>query len=161
MADGSTERAERTLLVVHHTSSPATRELLEAVLAGTRDPEITGVTVRSVPALHATPVDVLGADGYLFGTSANFGYMSGALKHFFDTVYYPCLDTVAGRPYGLWVHGNNDTAGAVKSVQKIAAGMELVQSAQVVEITGPIDAAVRESCYELGATVAVTVAGDI
>jgi multimeric flavodoxin WrbA len=161
MADGSPDRAEKTLLVVHHTSSPATRELLEAVLAGTHDPEITGVTVRSVPALHATPVDVLGADGYLFGTSANFGYMSGALKHFFDTVYYPCLDTVAGRPYGLWVHGNNDTAGAVKSVQKIATGMELVQSAQIVEITGPVDAAVRESCYELGATVAVTVAGDV
>jgi len=161
MADGSPETGEKTLLVVHHTSSPATRELLEAVLAGTRDPEITGVTVRSVPALHATPVDVLGADGYLFGTSANFGYMSGALKHFFDTVYYPCLDTVAGRPYGLWVHGNNDTAGAVKSVQKIVTGMELVQSAQIVEVTGPIDAAVRESCYELGATIAVTVAGDI
>ena len=26
------------LLIVHHTPSPATRELLEAVLAGTRDP---------------------------------------------------------------------------------------------------------------------------
>ncbi|WP_430332105.1 flavodoxin family protein [Rhodococcus sp. ACT016] len=161
MADGSPETDVKTLLVVHHTSSPATRELLEAVLAGAHDPEITGVAVRSVPALHATPVDVLGADGYLFGTSANFGYMSGALKHFFDTVYYPCLDAVAGRPFGLWVHGNNDTAGAVKSVQKIVTGMELVQSAQIVEVTGPIDAAVRESCYELGATIAVTVAGDI
>ncbi|GBF14920.1 hypothetical protein Br6_02296 [Rhodococcus sp. Br-6] len=78
MADGS---PGKTLLVVHHTSSPATRELLEAVLAGAHDPEITGVTVRSVPALHATAVDVLAADGYVFGTSANFGYMSGALKH--------------------------------------------------------------------------------
>ncbi|MFX1785963.1 flavodoxin family protein [Prescottella equi] len=158
MADGS---PGKTLLVVHHTSSPATRELLEAVLAGAHDPEITGVTVRSVPALHATAVDVLGADGYVFGTSANFGYMSGALKHFFDTVYYPCLDAVAGRPFGLWVHGNNDTAGAVKSVQKIVTGLELVQAAGIVEITGPIDAAVRESCYELGATVAVTVGGDL
>ena len=159
MTDGPGSAA-RTLLVVHHTSSPATRELLEAVLAGAHDPEITGVAVRSVPALHATAVDVLAADGYLFGTSANFGYMSGALKHFFDTVYYPCLDTVAGRPFGLWVHGNNDVAGAVTSVQKIVTGMALVQAAQVVEVTGPIDAAVRDRCYELGATLAVTVADE-
>lgn len=161
MPNGSSEQGGRTLLVVHHTSSPATRELLEAVLGGAHDPEITGVTVRSVPALHATAVDVLDADGYLFGTSANFGYMSGALKHFFDTVYYPCLDAVAGRPYGLWVHGNNDTAGAVTSVQKVVTGLELVLSAEIVEITGPIDATVRDRCYDLGATIAVTVSGDI
>ncbi|GAA4476601.1 flavodoxin family protein [Rhodococcus olei] len=147
-----------TLLVVHHTPSPPTRELLEAVLAGANDPEIAGVTVRSVPALGATIPDVLAADGYLFGTTANFGYMSGALKHFFDTVYYPCLDAVAGRPYGLWVHGNNDTAGAVTAVQKIVTGLALTQAAGVVEITGGVDAAARERCYELGATVAVTIA---
>lgn len=70
----------RTLLVVHHTPSPLTHELLEAVLAGAHDPDIEGVEVRSVPALSATVPDVLSADGFLFGTSANFGYMSGALK---------------------------------------------------------------------------------
>ncbi|MEE2031051.1 flavodoxin family protein [Rhodococcus chondri] len=149
----------RTLLVVHHTPSPSTRELLEAVLAGANDPEIDGVEVRAVPALGATVPDVLAADGYLFGTTANFGYMSGALKHFFDTVYYPCLDAVAGRPYGLWVHGNNDTAGAVSSVRRLATGLGLVQAAADLEVTGPIDAGVREQGYELGGTVAVTVSG--
>ncbi|MBP1158293.1 flavodoxin family protein [Rhodococcus sp. PvR099] len=152
------ERRQPTLLVVHHTPSPATRELVESVLGGANDPEIEGVTVRSLPALGATIPDVLAADGYVFGTSANFGYMSGALKHFFDTVYYPCLDAVAGRPYGLWVHGNNDTAGAVRSVDKIVAGLALTKVAQTVEVTDGIDARARELCYELGATVAVTLA---
>jgi multimeric flavodoxin WrbA len=32
--------------------------------------------------LAATLPDMLNADGYLFGTTANFGYMSGALKHY-------------------------------------------------------------------------------
>ena len=72
----------KTLLVVHHTPSPATRELLEAVLAGTKDPDIEGVDVEVRPALAATVSDMLDADGYLFGTTANLGYMSGALKHF-------------------------------------------------------------------------------
>jgi len=73
----------KTLLVVHHTPSPSTRELLEAVLSGTRDPAIEGVNVVVRPALAAVLPDMLNADGYLFGTTANFGYMSGALKHFF------------------------------------------------------------------------------
>ncbi|MDJ0391807.1 flavodoxin [Rhodococcus sp. G-MC3] len=147
-----------TLLVVHHTPSPATRELLESVLAGAGDPDIEGVTVRSVPALGATIPDVLGADGYLFGTSANFGYMSGALKHFFDTTYYPCFGAVAGRPYGVWVHGNNDTVGAVSAVAKIAVGWGLDQACAAVELTS-VDKVAREACYELGGTLAATLMG--
>jgi len=100
---------------------------------------------------------MLDADGYLFGTPANFGYMAGALKHFFDTVYYPVLDYVAGRPYGLWVHGNNDTAGAVSSVERICTGLALVKSAGVLEVTGGVDAAVRQQAYELGGTLAASV----
>lgn len=143
-----------TLLVVHHTPSPATRDLLEAVIAGTADPEIAGVDVVVRPALAASVSDMLEADGYLLGTTANFGYMSGALKYFFDTVYYPVLDHVAGRPYGLWVHGNNDTTGAVVSVDRIVTGLGLVKAADVLEVTGPIDQAVREKAYELGGTLA-------
>ncbi|MGV0815665.1 NAD(P)H-dependent oxidoreductase [Mycolicibacterium boenickei] len=146
----------KTLLVVHHTPSPATRELLEAVLAGAHDPDISGVTVEPRPALAATVTDMLAADGYLFGTTANFGYMSGALKHFFDTVYYPSLDHVAGRPYGLWVHGNNDTAGAVNAVDRIVTGLALGKAADVLEVTGVVDAGVRERAYELGGTLAAT-----
>ena len=143
-----------TLLVVHHTPSPATREVLEAVLAGTREPAITGVEVVVRPALAATVTDMLPADGYLFGTPANFGYMSGALKHFFDTVYYPVLDHVAGRPYGLWVHGNDDTAGAVSAVERIATGLGLRKAAPPLQVTGAVDGAVRASAYELGGTLA-------
>ena len=146
-----------TLLVVHHTPSPATREMLDAVLAGARDPQITGVDVVVRPALAAGVTDMLDADGYLFGTPANFGYMAGALKHFFDTVYYPVLDYVAGRPYGLWVHGNNDTAGAVASVERICTGLALVKSAEALEVTGGVDAAVRQRGYDLGGTLAATV----
>jgi NAD(P)H-dependent FMN reductase len=146
----------KRLLIIHHTPSPATRELLEAVLSGANDPDIEGVDVLARPALAATVPDVLEADGFLFGTPANLGYMSGALKHFFDTVYYPCLDHVAGRPYGLWVHGNNDTVGAVASVERIVTGLALSKAADALEITGAIDAGVRQRAYELGGTLAAT-----
>ena len=81
------------LLIVHHTASPALEELLDAVLAGARTDEVTGVEVEVRPALAATVPDVLAADGFVLGTPANIGYMSGALKHFFDQIYYPCRRT--------------------------------------------------------------------
>ncbi|MGH3561196.1 MAG: flavodoxin family protein [Mycobacterium sp.] len=146
----------KTLLVVHHTPSPPTRELLEAVLAGANDPAIEGVDVVVRPALAAVVPDMLEADGYLFGTTANLGYMSGALKHFFDTVYYPSLDHVSGRPYGLWVHGNNDTVGAANAVDKVATGLALTKVADALEVVGAVDAKAREAAYELGGTLAAT-----
>ena len=97
---------------------------------------------------------MLEADGYLLGTPANLGYISGALKHFFDTVYYPSLDHVAGRPYGLWVHGNNDTVGAASAVDKLATGLELMKGAATLEVTGAVTSAMREQAYELGGTLA-------
>src|SRR6202142_2900579 len=97
------------LLVVHHTPSPSLQEMFEAAVSGARTDEIEGVEVVIRPALTAAPADVLTADGFLPGTPANIGYMSGALKHFFDEVYYPCLDARRGAPYGLYVHGNSDT----------------------------------------------------
>ena len=101
------------LLVVHHTPSPALQEMFEAAVSGARTDEIDDVEVIIRPALTAAAADVLEADGYLLGTPANIGYMSGALKHFFDQIYYPCLTARKGAPFGLYVHGASDTTGAV------------------------------------------------
>ncbi len=142
------------LLIVHHTPSPATAELLAEVERGANDPEITGVEVSTRAALAATASDLLACDGVLLGTPANIGYMSGALKHFFDQVFYVCAADTEGLPYGVWVHGGSDTAGAVKAVTAIAGGMGWSAAAAPVTITGAPDAAAREACWELGATVA-------
>jgi multimeric flavodoxin WrbA len=90
----------------------------------------------------------------LLGTPANIGYMSGALKHFFDQIYYPCLQAKTGAPYGLYVHGASDTTGAVRAVAAIAKGLGWAQAFSPVETTGPVGKDVEQRCYELGATVA-------
>jgi multimeric flavodoxin WrbA len=141
---------------VHHTPSPATSELFDAVLRGASDPEITGVDVVRRAALAATASDVLASDALILGTPANIGYMSGALKHFFDQIYYPILDDTQGRPYGLYVHGNLGTEGAVKAVESIADGLKWRRVAAPVEIMGAPGKADLEACWELGATVAAT-----
>ena len=103
------------LLIIHHTPSPHCQEMLEAVVAGATDPEIEGVEVLRRPALTVAPAEMLDADGYVLGTPANLGYISGALKHAFDTSYYQILDATQGRPFGLWLHGNEGTEGAQRA----------------------------------------------
>ncbi|MGE0296242.1 flavodoxin family protein [Pseudonocardia sp.] len=145
------------LLIVHHTPSPATAELLDAVVRGAHDPEITGVDVVRRAALAATAPDLLGADALLLGTPANIGYMSGALKHFLDTVYYVTADDKRGLPYGLYVHGNLGLEGAIRSVDAIAEGLGWTRAAATVEVMGAPDRAALDACYELGATLAATI----
>jgi multimeric flavodoxin WrbA len=141
---------------VHHTTSPSLQELLEAVLDGTRADGLEGVDVVVRAALAATAVDVLAADGFLLGTPANIGYLSGAMKHFFDQVYYPCLSAKIGAPYGLYVHGNLDTAGAVRAAESITKGMGWQRVHEPVLVSGGPTKDDLEACWDLGATVAAT-----
>jgi len=142
------------LLVVHHTPSPSLQALLEAVLAGAGDDAIEGVEVLVRPALTAPEVDALEADAYLLGTPANIGTMSGALKHFFDRIYYPCSTHTRGRPYGLYVHGNDDVTGAIRDVRRIATGLGWELARAPVTVVGPPVRADLDACWELGASLA-------
>jgi flavorubredoxin len=146
------------LLIVHHTPSPAVHALLEAARSGASDPAIGPVEVVVRAALHATVSDVLEADGYLLGTPANLGSMSGALKHFFDTVYYPCLEDTPGRPYGLFVHGNDDTTGAIRDIERIVAGLRWKRVQPVLSVTGSPTRADIDAAWELGAATAAMLA---
>ena len=144
------------LLIVHHTPSPNLQAMFEAVLAGATTEEIEGVEVVRRSALAATPSDALEADGYILGTPANLGMMSGALKVFFDVAYYPCLDATQGRPYGLYIHGNNDTTGAIKGIESITQGLGWQKATDVVSSTGEPTKQDLEACWNLGATVAAS-----
>lgn len=134
---------------------------------GANDPEIDDVEVRAVAALEATADDVLAADGYILGTPANFGYMSGALKHFFDSTFLAiggALDDDGGardsahpgskRPFGLFVHGRYDATGAVRSVLSIVQALGWRQAHEVLEVTGDVEDEHLAAARELGATIA-------
>lgn len=109
---------------------------------------------------------MLAADGYLLGTTANFGYMSGALKHFFDTIFLEAGGALADdgsargggdgakRPWGLWVHGRYDTTGAVRSVESIVGALPWRRAAAVLSVVGDVGVDERAAAYELGGTIA-------
>ena len=160
------------LLVVHHSPTEVSRSLTDALLRGTRDPalaELGGpeLEVTALPALEAGVDDLLSADGLVLATPANFGYMSGALKHFFDTVFLHAGGSLgedgqgaaAGAgpsklPYGLLVHGRYDTTGATRSVTSIAQALPWRAVVPPLELLGTPTDTDFEAAHELGATVA-------
>lgn len=145
------------LLIVHHTPSPNLHAMLDAVRSGAGDPQIGGVEVDVRAALSATASDVLAADGYVVGGPANLGALAGAVKHFFDTVYYPCLEETRGRPFGAYLHGGDDTTGAARQLARITTGLGWDQVTEVVEVAGAVDETAREACTNLGGVVAATI----
>jgi hypothetical protein len=64
-----------------------------------------------------------------------------------------------GKPYGVFVHGNDDTSGALRSIHKIAGGLSWKQVAPDVSVTGPPSREDLTACEELGALVGFAIAG--
>ena len=123
-------------------------------MAGTHHEAIEGVEVVERQALEATIEDVLTADAYILGTTANFGYISGALKHFFDTTFNEAHEATAQRPFSYWIHGSHDTTGAENAMRSITTGYGWTLAADPLVFTGDVSPAHLEHATDLGATIA-------
>lgn len=148
----------RRLLVVYGGQAGGrTERLRTAIVAGavTAARELdTDLELRERRALDANPQDLLWAEAVLLGTPEHFGYMSGALKDFFDRTFYPCENQTVGLPWGLFISAGNDGQGTRSAVQRIVAGYRWKEVAEPVIVVGEPDERSLARCSELGATVA-------
>lgn len=144
----------RQLLIVAHAPSPNTRLLAEALLNGARHPDIQDVKVVWKPPLEAGPDDVLAADAIILGTTENLGYMSGALKDFFDRSYYPVLEKKQGLPCAILIRAGHDGTGTRRALESILTGLrwKLVQEPLVCR--GDWQDDFLQQAEELGMTMA-------
>lgn len=139
-----------------------------AALRGARTE--AGVGSRALAAGDADAADLLAADGYLFATPENLATMAGVMKDFFDRCYYPVLDRINGRPYGVMVCAGSDGAGAARQMTRIVTGWRLRAVAEPLivctraqtpdailapKVIPPVDLA---RCEELGAALATGLA---
>lgn len=145
----------KSLLVVFHSASGNTQAMTDAVVAGIEAAETLRLNFDVKHALEATEDDVLKANGVILLTPENFGYMSGALKFFFDRIYYPCLDHTQGLPYALVVRAGNDGEGAIGSIERIITGLAWQAVSPPVLSKGNFDASILEQCTELGSAFAL------
>ena len=149
----------KRLLIVAHAPSDNTLALRAAVERGALSE--TGVEVKVLAPLQAGPDDVLAAEAVILGTTENLGYMSGALKDFFDRSYNPLLDKTQGLPSALYIRAGSDGTGTRRAVETILTGLRWRAVQEPLLCKGPWQEAFVRQCEELGAAMAAGLAAGI
>ncbi len=152
---------KKHLLIVAHNPSSNTQKLVDATLRGATNEEIDGVEVKHIPPLQATPDDVLWADAIILGTTENFGYMSGALKDFFDRIYYPCIEQTEAMPFALYIRAGLDGTGTRIAVAKITTGLSWKKVQEPIILLGEYKTEFEGQCEELGMLMAASLEAGI
>ena len=117
------ESDQKTLLVVWHSRTGATKQMVEAA----RDAALTVTCVRVLvlTANEASSADVLAADALLIAAPENLAALSGAMKEFLDRSYYDLLDRCNGKAYASIICAGSDGEGAQRQLDRIATGLRL------------------------------------
>lgn len=156
----------RTLLIVYHSRTGGTEQMVEAAFDAARH-ETPTVLKR---ADEVATSDMLSADGYLFAAPENLAAVSGTMKEFFDRLYYPVLGRLEGRPYAQMICAGSDGENAVRQVARIATGWRLravrepliiktnAQTPQDILAPKTIPHRHLETCRDLGASLAAGLA---
>lgn len=153
-----------SILVIWHTHTGGTAQMVDAFVAGASGVEDVRVIARR--AADTKPEDALASDALVFATPENLAAMSGMLKDFFDRSYYALLDRVNGRPYASMICAGSDGSNALRQIERIAIGLRLrkvtdaiivntaAQSPERILAPKIIADAELARCRELGATLA-------
>ncbi|MFT5572451.1 MAG: multimeric flavodoxin WrbA [Cryomorphaceae bacterium] len=149
----------KKLLIVAHTPSPNTETLAQALLSGAQDSAIENVQTQLRSPFDCEAQDVLDSDALILFTTENFGYMSGALKDFFERIYYPCIEQASlneAKPFALVIRAGLDGTGTDIAVHKITTGLKWREIQPVTLCKGDYDKDFEAQCRELGMTVAAS-----
>lgn len=146
----------KKLLVVAHAPSPNTLLLREAVQKGAGHPDIENVELRVLAPLDAGPEDVLWCDAIVLGTTENLGYMSGALKDFFDRSYYPCLEQTQGLPFTFYIRAGHDGTGTRRAIDTITTGLRWRLVQEPLLCRGEFRDEFIDQCEQLGMIMAAS-----
>jgi len=142
---------------VAHTPSVNTKTLANALLSGAQHSDIERVNTQLRSPFDCDAQDVLNSDAIILFTTENFGYMSGALKDFFERIYYPCLDQPEhneSKPFALAIRAGLDGTGTGIAVHKITHGLKWKEVQPVTLCKGDFDQQFTQQCETLGLTIA-------
>jgi multimeric flavodoxin WrbA len=151
----------RHLLIVYHSRTGNTERMAQAVHDGATDPAIGELDVRFKHAAQADADDLLWAHGVLLGTPENFGYMSGALKDFFDRTFYEVEGKIQPLPCSIFISAGTDGSGALTSIRRIANGYPLIEVQEPLIAIGDVTDDVLARARELGMALAAGIEAGI
>jgi len=142
------------ILIVAHTPSPNLTRLADALHAGAVEGADDPAQISRKAPLETSADDVRAARGLALLTPENLGYMAGAMKDFFDRVYYPVLEEKQGLPFVVMIRAGHDGTGTSRAITTITTGLrwKLVQPIAVAK--GAWDDAFVDDAHVLGQTLA-------
>ena len=157
------------LLIIHHSPTILLQQATECVHLAAMDAVtelvkaglLTNADELSVilrPALTASLDDLHSASAVLVGTPANFGYLSGAVKHFFDSTFTDRGAHSDGLPFSYWIRGGHDTTGAQHAMKAITKGFGWSLAAEPVTWVGELNTARRDELTDMAQAVVGLVA---
>jgi multimeric flavodoxin WrbA len=149
----------KSIIIVAHTPSPNTVAMAAAILEGAQDDVIDNVETTIVSPFDCDSERVLASDCLILFTTENFGYMSGALKDFFERVYYPCLADPQrndAKPFSVVIKAGLDGTGTEVSVGKITTGLKWRTVQETTICKGDYEPKFLEQCRNLGLTIAAS-----
>ena len=144
----------KTLLMVAHCPSENTRKLWNSINSGVSSINLNNTIFKALSPFETHPKDVINADAIILGTTENLGYMSGALKDFFDRCYYPCLDLKQGLPCAAFIRAGQDGTGTKKALETVTTGLKWRWVQPPLILKGNYQTSFEKQCLELGATMA-------
>jgi len=142
----------KRLAVIAHAPSPNTAALKDAVLSGAA--KVRGVETTWIAPLKAGPDDVLAADAVILGTTENLGYMSGALKDFFDRTYYPVLEAKQGLACATYIRAGLDGTGTRRALDSILTGLRWKPVQETIIFKGEWQSGFLKDAEDLGEAMA-------
>lgn len=145
----------KRLLVVFHAPSENLQAMTGAIESALNECEFNDLTWQIKNPLDTSPQDVLDCDGIILGTPENLAYMSGALKDFFDRIYYPCLEEKQGLPVAAIVRAGQDGTGTQRALKTILTGLKWRWVQDILLCKGPWQPEFTEQCAELAQAMAV------
>lgn len=146
---------KKIIRIIAHTPSENVEAMRQSVIEGALSCNLQNIKILYSSPFNIAHGDLLKSDGIILGTTENFGYMNGALKDFFERIYYPCQGLMEGCPYMLFIRAGNDGAGAKKSVEAIASGLKWRKIQEPLICRGPWNTNFLISCEELGKKMAL------
>lgn len=116
--------SKKQIIIVAHQPSANTLRLAEAALHGTQHADLENIEAHLLSPFKTNATDLLNADGIILGTTENLGYMSGALKDFFDRTYYEVLEKKQGLPVVCFIRAGSDGTGTKRAIETIVTGLK-------------------------------------
>jgi multimeric flavodoxin WrbA len=150
----NSSEGKKRLLLVAHAPSPNTERLRDAIAAGVAAAESKSVDLVVRSPFDTGPDDVMAAQAIILFTTENLGYMSGAMKDFFDRTYYPVLEEKQGLAYMLIVRAGHDGTGTCRAVETVTTGLRWKAVQEPLVCRGDWDEAFVGQCHEAGMLMA-------